>query len=540
MKMSGKVVIDNSCESVVVKDGEHIVLDSSKYYLENGRSRKFSSYSYGFPSKYSSTELRNNIEECLLKEHIDNINCKWAALAISHVLWPLKRYLWIKSCLINIVMEHQPDSILVLSKRDIQFNMAVNTVCSKNNISINFGDSRLYNQTVRLHEHASYSIPKIMDPYVFYYLIINFILRKVPNRIVQVYNNIDIPRRYRLNFNRVFGITEGVIRKLIGKSSVTKKIDYKKGGLINREIWGYFSSDEVDIIDVLISNYFDVYRVSHIDKISGRISSFIKNKQISLIILDSDNVDVNRLICYSAKKVNCNVSVIPHGILLEKEYGNYFGSPFQPDMIYGWNSDSSSVLNELHWSSVPISHSIFSKQHNQYKNYRYGKANKILILLPDWVAVSSDLSDDIFTTSIFEYCEVLSELEVNYAFKQHKSGDNGMILNRISVLKKAKDMYRFDIVDYNENVPDCINNFDMVLSGSTTGIYEAIIRGIPVIGINILKSQIGALNGYYLPNIDNFSFLKDEILNYDNSKVKESYSLILQSFMSGKKIKSLL
>ena len=66
------------------------------------------------------------------------------------------------------------------------------------------------------------------------------------------------------------------------------------------------------------------------------------------------------------------------------------------------------------------------------------------------------------------------------------------------------------------------------------------IKGIPVIGVNLCINDIGAIGEYYIPNVDDFDEISLELEDYNNEKVSTAYSQLIESFKKGYSIDQII
>jgi len=536
-----KIIIDNSSDIFVNNNIKTFHFDPLKHFLNsNQQSELFSDLAFSFPDKYKQPYLCDQVEDCLLKEHQENLSCKWAPLAILQILWPLKRYLWIKQCLINLIDQYSVNEILILSSEDKQLNHAASYLSKKNNIIVDFEDSSLYCQNNLLHEMAPYAIPKFVDPKLFFY--INLFLNNSNKTVwLQTYNNLNNNRRtYHLSINRIVAVFNGIKQKIFGKDPLTYTINYDIYGVLNRRSWEVFEEDEIKIIDVFLSNFFYHHPKKILDKFYEYFDYTLSIRKPKSIFLNSDRVDLHRMIFYTAKKHHIETINIPHGLLHESTCGTGRRNDFQPNIMLAWNENSSARLRQNNWESSSFSHPLFTSKIEPYKPLNLKNSCDCIVLLPDWVGLHLELGDDIFALSAYNYCQTLSDLGLKYSFKTHASLNKYQDQNRKKTLSKLKEYYDFKIIDNEKTFINIVSDYDLVFAGSTTGIYEAMIKGIPVIGVNLCINEIGAIGENFIPNVDAFDEIYSVLEDYNNEKVSTAYSQLIESFKKGYSIDQII
>ena len=102
-------------------------------------------------------------------------------------------------------------------------------------------------------------------------------------------------------------------------------------------------------------------------------------------------------------------------------------------------------------------------------------------------------------------------------------------LNRL--LKEAN--MKFTILESHHATINLLPDFDLVILGITSGIYEAVFLGIPLVVFGRFTRRAGGLREFKLPCATSGSELLKILEEYDSEKVANTYLQIANSLQSG-------
>ncbi len=357
---------------------------------------------------------------------------------------------------------------------------------------------------------------------------------------------------YVLNLERALAIFRMVYKKLlrilrISSAGVVVRMEpiiKNKKMVINcASIWVMFSKDEQEIINGAIVQFFSHYSPSFLEDISGRIAYIFSTIKLTRLIISIDQLDAGRLLTYIAKKCGVQVDYLPHGVLYEDYSGMHRDSLFYPDRVLAWNEDSRNALRHLGWDSVNIKHPV--NQHvvvplkRPPNNYRLWQ---VLVLIPDWGIVSQGGREDCAITDLIEVYNGLTEIGIpglHIHVKYHgisgiKKAQEAKEIH-LKRLQQLLDM-RFFILNSSLRMGDVVVNYDLVIVGVTTGIFEVVLRGVPVVLFGDGFNRVGALERYPLPRARTGKELQESVQAYHTSSVDEVYTHLAQSLQAGSSI----
>ena len=498
--------------------------------------------------------LHETLEKCLHDEVSENPSLKWAPLAIQQVKWRLSRYLWLKACFRNIVLTLKPHTVVLSSERDKDILYAVKSVVNSCGISLTVAHGPLDQTTNILYLLAPYGLPTYTDPHWFVWLQWRFIklFRKNIRNLYQPYWNLNdlFERRenYPFYLHRAVGLFGRVWRKIlsilqlpVSESIVELSIDIDETlpYVLTNSIWkDHFSKDEMLLINSIMHRFVKHYPVHLLNKIERNIAITLSTLKPERIVLMQDGLDASRMLAYGAHKKGIQVDYLVHGIYWEDASGVKKDSPFLPDRIIAWNRFSQGKFMESGWPSVAAKHPYYQARPKAFK-YLHKKWNsmKVLVLIPEWILVSQAGREDCAIVDLIAILSSLCELGLsakNIDVKYHQSVEFANELKEKALIKlMSQSDLRFNILKSDLETILLVPRYDLVITGLNSGIYEAILLGVPIVIYGLSPQRTGGISHFRLPYARTDKELVKTLENYDNEEVAHIYNRIADSLQSG-------
>lgn len=499
-------------------------------------------------------QLQERLDFGLHKESENNPALKWAPLAIQQIKWRLSRYLWLKECARAIIERFQPNIIIVSSDEDPDITKAFGVMGRMLNIQVEVQHGLHDKSAATIYLSAPYGIPSELDPlwFSFIYWCILKIFHPSLKTYIELYPNLrNINFRngiHSFNFFRLLSFFWSVAKKITKilyphtrETLVDSRLEINNPPLVilQKELWKSFSEDEQNLINALLFRFFSHYPHKFLDIVARRLSLFFLITKPSRIILMVDQLDRDRLVAYIAKKHNIQVDYLPHGILYEDYSGQNHYSLFQPDHILVWNEGSRKAFMELNWSAFTTRHPAHQQPIVPVKPLPPDRGSwKVLVLIPDWEGVSLDNREDCTVVGLMTIYRTLTEIGVkgkHIHIKSHFTPIIKLLDRQSSLLIKLRQSLgmEFLIIDPSLKTQQLFPDYNLVILGATTGIFEAARLGIPLVFFGPGLARIGALRGCSLPQAKSKDELKKVLETYNCGAVSKIYSDIVRSLQSG-------
>jgi len=512
-------------------------------------------------AKEVDSYLREKIEDGLHKERESNSQLKWAPLALQQVRWRLSHYLWVKECLKNIFNRFNYTSVFLSSQKQLEFVLALKALTSERDIPLEIGNGEFNEPPNRTYLCLPYDLPEQVDPSWFVELRWRVLRLLKPKTEVfyQWYWNLgrSLNSGYYFSFNHYRGINFlGAARrkllkllKLLSDSVIDCPFSNSSEMLnvsLTAEAWQSFTNDEKDIIRFAIKRFFDRLPSPKIDAVEKRLNRIFQLMRPKKIILSSDQICSGRLLAYVAHRNNVQVDYLPHGICWEDLLGPKKKSVFSMDHVLAWSIFSKQAYERLGWSSYAIAHPRCSVSAKPYKPLKKKwEEVRVLFLVPEWFNVSLEGRHDILTFSMIAVYEALMRIGVrpqNFHVKMAHAGAEVINQRKMEIFDSLKRDLGMDFIVCDSRLDsfELMADYDLVISGKTTGLFEVILQGIPLIIFAHSIRRIGALQNYPLSACHSAQEIYDALKDYDHEKMRNIYGEIVQSLQSGQRIDSLI
>ena len=503
--------------------------------------------------------LYQKLDFCLHAEAGVNSELRWAPAAYLPVLLRLSRYCWLKQTILNIFLDLSPACVYLSTDNDRDLVIAINAATESKNITIMIGNGDLDQATAMLPRVRAHTLPLRIDP--IWMIKLRWLLwvwlfgkRKY---FVQPYWNFNLknPSLFFFRSHSAINLLGRVLEKLFevlklkNKSALSDKtvelVTNITDALHHDEWRKRFSSDEILVINNILHAFMADYRPELLDQIERALVVMFETLGTRRVVMLHDRLDTCRLMAHAARRAEIPVDYLPHGIVLEDFSGKNSNSRFSPNRVLAWNEASAQYFKESGWAAETIMHPQFDAEPLPYcpliKNWR---GTKVLVLVPDWICVTHGEQEDCLLTDLAQIYDTLTQLGVhpqNITVKFHSGTTMDRNAKRagLAALQKAAKM-DFRLVDAKVRTTTLIVKHDLVVMGITTGIFEAVMLGVPLVIYGLSPSRAGSIAGSHLPFAKTANDLSKVLLEYDNKNTAETYTVVKQALRLGKSIEAAL
>lgn len=527
------------------------------------RNHLFGDFSPGAErGKVLDIELHNRLEDCLQEEAGANPSMKWAPLAFQQIQWPLLRYLWLKECARGVFRAFPPKRCVISSDKDQDFVRAIQAVAAEFEVELEVRAGAFDGSSSTLYHEAPYGIPVHLDPAWFFKLHWQLIKtrRKRIDILIESYPNIRHasmpPLSYLFNLDRALAFMRLAWKKLLRLLRITPQglvvefdlpVVKRRIATCGRSlIWQQFSKDEQAIINRAIYGFFNHYTPEFLNKVAERIAYVLSITKAVRVVLSVDLLDADRLLAHIARKQGIPVDYLPHGNIYEDCSGVYRKRSFDADRILAWSDNSRRAFVRFGWNARTIEHPVNKRAIVPLKRLpKDCQLWRVLSMIPEWLYVSQGGREDCAINDLIKIYGGLTKMGVlgsRIHVKYHETAG-------IKEVREAKDIHlkrlqrlldmRFRVLNSTLTVSGVMAQYDLVIIGPTTGIYEAVLRGIPVVLFGDGFDRIGALEGYSLPRAHTGKEIQNAVNVYFTDDMERVYTRLAQSLQAGPPLSSL-
>jgi hypothetical protein len=306
-----------------------------------------------------------------------------------------------------------------------------------------------------------------------------------------------------------------------------------------------FSSDEILVINNLLQAFLADYRPELLDQIERALVVIFETLGIRRVVMLHDRLDTCRLMAHAARRAGIPVDYLPHGIVLEDFSGKNSNSPFSPNRVLAWNEASAQYFRDSGWATETVKHPQFDIEPLPYRPLTKNWAStNVLVLVPDWICVTHGEQEDCMLADLADIYDALTELGIlpqNIVVKYHSGTamDGNAKRAGLAALQKATKM-GFRLLDTQARTTTLIVDYDLVVMGITTGIFEAVRLGVPLVIFGLSPNRAGSIAGSHLPFAKTAGELSRVLQKYDNERTSEAYFNVTKTLRGGKSIQTAL
>lgn len=514
---------------------------------------RFAQFAIGEPAgNAADATLYHDLDFCLHGEAAANNAMRWAPVAYLQVQLRLSRYCWLKRTLENALRQFEARALTVTSGLDRDLVFAARAVTRELAVDLEIGDGALDPSTSLWHRVRPYGLPQQTDP-AWVTGIRWWLRRLVAGRdhcLVQPYWNLEPGGRgvfelrgFRaINFHgRALQKVREMLQLRDPHTTYDRPVELRDGPSrqLQSACWNErFTDDEIMVIENMLAVFQEDFPAPLLDRISSALAVFLRAIGVRRVVLMHDRLDACRMLSHVAHGCGIEVDYLPHGLILENYSGPCMKSPFTPDRMLAWNEFSARSFRKLGWNAVPVRHSQFAGQPESFRNLRdCWPEMRVLILSPEWVCVTQSGEEDCAINDLSEAYAGLLKLGVkphNILVKYHSSTNRSEAIKKAGLLelKEAAGM-DFTLVASGMPSDTLIDSVDLVILGLTSGIFEAVMHGVPMLIFGLSTSEVGSLSESRLPHARTADQLCAVLQNFDNESMAVVYQALAQSLRAG-------
>ncbi len=496
--------------------------------------------------------LYRDLDHCLHDEARVNPSLRWAPISYLQLQLRLSRYCWLKRTLEKLLRELAPTSIVISSNKDSDLVHAAQAVTCGISVRLEFRDGEHDQGTSFLHRVRPYGLPQRVDPPWITKLRWGawracFGKRNV---LLQPYWNLQLSGEmaFLLKSFSVINLCGRVVTKLLEvlhaqdrHSLLDRPVELQNGlpELCRSAMWQeHFSTDELFVINNLLNAFVNDFPNQLLDKIEHALLNLFDAVGVRRVIMLNDRLDACRMISHAAHQRGIAVDYLPHGLVFEDFSGECRKSSFMPDRVLAWSEPSALAFRQLGWSSTGVIHPQFEKKPYRYRELRKNwPKTRVLVLSPEWQAVTQSASEDCAITDMMEIYAGLTSLGFkaeNIHVKLHSATSQAEKAKRAGLAKlRDRANMNFMLLETTSNTAALISNYDLLILGLTTGIYEAVMLGVPVVVFGMLPARVGGLRPFVIPAAASSTELVNVLERFDNCAMGLTYKDVAASLRLG-------
>lgn len=499
--------------------------------------------------------LYRDLDACLHAEARGNPDARWAPTAYLLIVYRLSRYLWVKRCLGNLVRKLAPAAIHLSSHTDCDLVHACRAIAAESGIRLETGAGGLDPTSAHVYLVRTYGLPRALDPRPLRALRWR-LARALPGGrdfLVQTYTNIQVQdSRIRwLNFAHALNIWGRIFDKafellrLRGKTAFLDRpieFDDMPLRLARSTAWcEHFAEDEIKLIDCLLRAFDEDFPADFLDRIEAALVEMLRSLGVKRVVMIHDRLDACRMLAHAAHRLGIAVDYLVHGLTIEDFAGERMDSPFLPDRILAWNQPSAAAFQRLGWRTAVVAHPQFRPPPRQYRPLTAQWSEvRVLLLVADWVVASQASREDCAIVELAEVCAALAQVGIpmkNIHAKIH-GGTQASLTTKRAEIEQFRQLsgHDFTIVDPARHTTELMPQFDLVIFGITSGIFEAVMLGTPAVVFGMSLARVGGLETFAMPAARNEQELVHVLEHFDNESMREMYSGLAASLRSGSPI----
>lgn len=503
--------------------------------------------------------LYRDLDLCLHAEARENPGARWAPAAYLLIVFRLSRYLWIKHCLGNLLRTLAPDAIHLSSRADRDLVHACQAITAGLDIHLGIGAGGFDPTTAYVYLVRTYGLPRTLDPRPLRVLRWRLAQALGGGRdfLVQSYANILLqdPRIRWLNFAHALNISGRIFDKacellgLRGKTAfLDRPIEFVDAPplLVRSMAWRqHFGEDEIRLVDCLLRAFDEDFPADLLDRTEEALMEILQSLGVKRVVVSHDRLDACRMLTHAAHRLGIAVDYLVHGLTIEDFAGEPVHSPFQPDRILAWNQPSAAAFQRQGWRTAVVAHPQFRPPPRPYRplTARWSEV-RVLVLVDDWVVASQASGEDCAIVELAEVCAALAQLgiEIKNIHAKIHGGTQASLTTKSAEIEQFRQLSGFDftIADPARHTTELIPQFDLMISGITSGIFEAIMLGTPAVVFGMSLARVGALETFAMPSAQTAQQLVHALEHFDNDLMREMYSGLAASLRSGSTIMEVL
>ena len=489
------------------------------------------------------------LDDSLLDESLVNREMRWAPLAYLHVQLRMSRFLTLRRAFGNLVSNLQPVGLTISSAADVDLLKAAESAARKAGIDFRVESGVSQQLTNANYRSTPFSIPRGVQSRAVTWLIAwgcrlaglgGGIHSSSPEHLVGT----DAAVR-RMKPHLYVDALGSVLAKFRAPSHPQLMLENdialsaSPPIRLKSPLWQrHFDDVEMGFIACILAYVFRVYANTVIDRVYTNLHLYLEIVRPERVVMSHDKIDFYRLIAYACNQIKIPVAYQPHGIVFEDYSGHWRQNPFSPSLILGWSQLSCAGYAALGW---PVERTLFGPFRRERSPYRPLAARaadwKVLCLLPEWLCGSQEGREDCFLEDLFQTVEGLRRAGAGVGqvhFKFHRGPPQNANL-KAHAMERAQDFLgtRLTVLDPAISTANILGHYDLIVLSITTGIFEAIFAGIPVVIFGLWTNRACGIRAQGLPAAETAKGLSQVLSTYDNASIERIYGKIAASLSQG-------
>ena len=486
--------------------------------------------------------LFRGLERALFDESLRSPAMKWAPLACLCVQLRMARFLTLRRAVSNLLRRFTPPLVNLSSGNDIDLVNAAKSACGRAGIDIVIGNGPAHAPSNFIFRMTPFAIPRtnqipgFTKLAAFCWNLANGpgeILTDAPEQMSWTRTAVA-PLRANLHIGFTGALTAKLRRPEPAQRMLARDITFAANTQtrLQSAVWPQFLDPEaLDYTARILDYFFTAYPPGVLERTYANLLAYLGTANPSLVVLSHDKIDFFRLIFRACHELGIESAYQPHGIVVEGYSGERQGTPFEPKWILPWTHESAQSYRALGWHTVTTA----------YRPYRTGRAPyrplagppsrwRVLCMLPDWICATQEGREDCLLRDLLNVVDGLDQCGVvpsSIDFKYHRGpAANGR--TKVEALARAEQALgrHLNVLAPETASREIIGRYDLLIVPVTSGIYEAVLLGIPLVVFGMTLDRVGALRDARLPYAFDACQLTSVLSNYNNNQTAASYGLI--------------
>lgn len=486
--------------------------------------------------------LFRGLERALFDESQRSPLMKWAPLAYLCIQLRIARFLTLRRAVCNLLRRFAPPTLTLSSGDDTDLVNASKSACAQAGIDIVIGSNPAHAPSNLIFRLTPFAIPctgQLPGLARFIASCRNLaggrseILTDAPLQMSWARTAVA-PLRANLHVGFVAALKAKLRNPEPAQRMLSRDIEFAAAPRIRLQspLWPEFlDRDALDYVARILDYFFTVYPAGVLDRVYANLLAYLGTARPSLVVLSHDKIDFFRLIIRACRELGIRSAYQPHGIAVEDYSGERQGTLFEPDCILPWTRESARRYQTLGWRTATSAFRPYQVDALPYRPLSGPPSGwRVLCMLPDWICATQEGREDCLLRDLLNVVDALDLCGVtpsNIDFKYHR-GPAANAQTKIEALTRAEETLgrRLNVLAPEVVSRDIIGRYDALIVPVTSGIYEAVLLGTPLVIFGMPVERVGALRDAGLPYAFDARQLAAILSDYDNDRVAASYDRV--------------
>ena len=483
--------------------------------------------------------LFRGLERALFDESRNVPLMKWAPLAYLCVQLRISRFLTLRRAVSNLLHQFAPPRLTLSSGDDSDLVNASKSACTEAGIDIVIGSGPAHAPSNLIFRLTPFAIPCTgQSPALARFIALcrnlaggrSEILADAPLQMSWTQTAVA-PLRANLHVGFAAALNAKLGNPEPAQRMLSHDVDFAAAPRIRLQspLWPEFlDRDTLEYVVRILDYFFTVYPVGVLDRAYANLLAYLGTARPSLVVLSHDKIDFFRLIIRACRELGIRSAYQPHGIAVEDYSGERQGTLFEPDCILPWTHASARRYQTLGWRTTTLAFRPYQVEASPYRPLSGSPSGwRVLCMLPDWICATQEGREDCLLRDLLNVVDALDQCGVapsNIDFKYHR-GPAANAQTKVEALTRAEQALgrRLNLLAPEAVSRDIIGRYDILIVPVTSGIYEAVLLGTPLVIFGMPVERVGALRDAGLPHAFDARQLVAILSDYDNDRVATSY-----------------